>query len=715
MALVPKTRLCASGPSSGKFGMPTLEPRAGRSLQSPDAVPILGVRVKTFPSSKIRNVALVGHGGSGKTTLAEALLFQAGVIPRQGRVEDGNTVCDFDPEEQRRGISVSLSLAPFEHDGHKVNVIDTPGYADFVGDVAAALRAADLALFVVSAVEGVEVQTEIAWKMAEARGLPRAVVVSKLDRERASFRRTLDELKEKFGAGIAPLQLPIGEESGLRGVVELLNDVAVTYDGGPKGAEGPVPDEMEPEEHAVHDALVEGIVVADDELMERYLSEEKIDVAELAKTLASGVASGEVFPVLCVSATKLVGIDRLAKFLVEEAPAPAISDGPTAALVFKTVVDPYVGRVNLFKVLQGSVKPDDVLTNARTAADERLHQISTLRGKEQEAASEVPAGDIAAVAKLADTTTGDVLSAKGASVDVESFDTPPPLLAHAIRPKSKGDEDKLANALHRLQDEDPALHVERNAETHQTLLWGMGETHLSIAVERLARKFGVEVDTEDVKVAYRETVSATAEAEGKYKKQTGGHGQFGVAWLRLEPKERGGGFEFADAIVGGVIPRQFIPAVEKGVVETMEHGGVFGFPVVDVKVTCFDGKHHPVDSSEMSFKMAASLGFKEAMAKASPVLLEPVSELVVVAPETNQGDIMGDLNSKRGRIQGSASIGKGEVEITALVPTSEILRYAIDLRSMTGGRGRFTARHSHYDPVPAHLVDKIKAAAAEES
>lgn len=669
--------------------------------------------MKTFPSSKIRNIALVGHGGSGKTTLAEALLFLAGAAPRQGRVEDGNTVCDFDPEEQRRGISVSLSLAPFEHDDHKINLIDTPGYADFVGDVAAALRAADLALFVVSAVEGVEVQTEIAWKMAEAASVPRAVLVSKLDRERASFRRTLDELKEKFGTGVAPLQLPVGEESSFHGIVELLNDVAVTYGDGPHGTEGEVPDEMEAEEHAVHDALVEGIVVADDDLMERYLADEEIEVAELTKTLASGVASGEVFPVLCASATKLVGIDRLAKFLVDEAPPPKVSDGPAAALVFKTIVDPYVGRVNLFKVLQGSVKTDDVLTNARTGGDERLHQISTLRGKEQESASEVPTGDIAAVAKLSDTTTGDVLAAKGAQVEVAPFDTPPPLIAHAIRPRSKGDEDKLATALHRLQDEDPALRIERNAETHQTLLWGMGETHLSIVMERLARKFGVEVDTEDVKVAYRETVSTAAEAEGKYKKQTGGHGQFGVAWLRLEPKERGEGFEFADEIVGGVIPRQFIPAVEKGVAETMEHGGVFGFPVVDLKVTCFDGKHHPVDSSEMSFKMAASLGFKEAMAKAGPVLLEPISELVVVAPEASQGDIMGDLNSKRGRIQGSASIGNGEVEITALVPTSETLRYAIDLRSMTGGRGRFTMQHSHYDPVPVHLVDKLKAAADE--
>jgi elongation factor G len=666
--------------------------------------------VKTFPTAKIRNVALVGHGGAGKTTLAEALLFAAGATTRMGKVEDGTTVCDFDPEEQRRGISVSLALAPFEHDDHKVNLLDAPGYADFVGDVIAALRVADLALFVVSAVEGVEVQTEIAWKLAEQRNVPRAIFVNKLDRERASFSRTLDELKEKFGAGVAPLQLPIGEEASLTGVVELLNDVAVTYSGSAAGTEGAVPPEMESEEHAVHDALVEGIVVADDDLMERYLGDEEIAVAELAKTLAAGIASGTVFPVLCGSATKLIGVDRLARFLVEEAPAPTVSDGPTAALVFKTIVDPYVGHVNLFKVLQGAVAHDAMLTNARTRNDERMHQLFTMRGKEQDTVTEVAAGDIAAVAKLNDTGTGDVLAVKGADVDVEAFEPPEPLLATAISAKSKGDEDKLANALHRLQEEDPVLRIERNAETHQTVLRGMGETHLSIALEKLSRKFGVEVATDDVRVAYRETIAGSAEAEGKIKKQTGGHGQFAVAWLRVEPRERGAGNEFVDQIVGGVIPKNYLPAVEKGVNEAQESGGALGFPVVDVRVTCFDGKHHPVDSSEMAFKTAAALGLKEALAKANPVLLEPVSELVVVVPEANQGDIMGDLNSKRGRIQGSGSIGNGEVEITATVPTSEILRYAIDLRSMTGGRGRFTARQTHYDPVPAHHVEKIAAA-----
>jgi len=663
-------------------------------------------------TEKIRNVALVGHGGAGKTSLAEALLYVAGAIPRVGRVEDGTTVCDFDPEEHRRKISVSLALAPFEWEDHKINVIDTPGYADFVGDVAAGLRAADLAIFVVSAVEGVEVQTEIAWRLAEARGLPRAIFVNKLDRERASFERTLEQLKERFGAGVAPLELPIGEEAAFRGVVDLLSDEAITYsDNRATGVTGAVPPEMEMKEHAVHDALIEGIVVADDALTERYLNDEKIEIHELEHALATGIAEASVFPVLCGSATKLVGVDRLAHFIAEEGPAPDVGDGSPAVFVFKTIVDPYVGRVNLFKVLQGTVKSDSHLLNGRTVADERLHQLSIMRGKEQEPVTEVAAGDLAAVAKLADTTTGDVLGTRGDALDVEPLTSFEPTLAVAITAKSKGDEDKLANALHRLQNEDPAIRLERNSETHQTLLWGMGETHLGIALERLTRKFGVAVETHDVKVAYRETITGTAEAEGRYKKQTGGHGQFGIAFVRVEPLERGAGLEFVDKIVGGAIPRQFIPAVEKGVIEAMSAGGVHGFPVVDVQVTVFDGKFHAVDSSEMSFKMAGSIGFKEAMAKASPILLEPISEVVVTAPEVNHGDVMGDLHARRGRIQGSSSAGNGEFEIVAFVPTSEVLRYAIDLRSLTAGRGRFVITHSHYDPVPAHLVDKVPAAA----
>ncbi|MDP9403287.1 MAG: elongation factor G [Actinomycetota bacterium] len=680
--------------------------------------------MKSFPPERIRNVALVGHGGAGKTTLAEALLFHAGLISRQGRVEDGSTTTDFDPEEIKRCISLAVALAPLEHDGHKINLLDCPGYADFLPEVEAALSVADLAVFVVSAVEGVEVQTEVLWKLAADLGLPRMVFVNKLDRERASFERTLDQLRSTFGAGIAPLELPIGTEHEFHGIADLLTDTAITYDTG-KAVTGAIPDEMESLEHQVHDNLVEGIVVGDDDLTERYLEGEAISMRELEDALAAGVAAGQVFPVVCGSATKGVAIDRLAQFICEIGPSPLRRGPATAeggetlheipcdpsgqplAYVWKTLADPYVGRVSLFKVLSGTIRPDTVLTNPRTHGDEKLHALFTLRGKEHVALSEVPAGDIAAVAKLANTTTGDTLAPRGTPVRIPPAPAPTPLLSVAIRPKSKGDEDKLMTALHRLQDEDRSLLVRRDDETHQTLLSGMGETHLAIVTERLQRKYGVVVETEDVLVAYRETITTPAEAEGKYKKQTGGHGQFGVAFIRVEPLSRGAGFEFVDQIVGGAIPRQFIPAVEKGIAETMARGGVYGYPVVDAKVTLFDGKYHAVDSSEMSFKMAGSLGFHDAMAKAGPVLLEPVSLLEVTVPAAQQGDVMGDLNARRGRVQGTEPGDDGEQVVVAMVPTSEIQRYAIDLRSLTGGRGRFRAEHDHYDMLPQHLYDKV--------
>ncbi len=680
--------------------------------------------MKSFPPQQIRNVALVGHGGAGKTTLTEALLFCSGAVNRQGRVEDGSTTTDFDPEEVKRQISVSVGLAPVEHDGHKINVLDCPGFADFMTDTEAALRVADLAVFVVSAVEGVEVQTEVLWRLAAELGRPRLVFVNKLDRERASFERTLGQLRELFGAGIAPLELPIGDEHDFRGIADLLTDTAITYEGG-QASTGEIPDEMEDLEHQVHENLVEGIVVGDDDLMERYLDGAVPTVEELEATLAKGVTAAQVFPVLCGSAARNIGIDRLAQFLCHIAPSPSdappvavqagdtiqeIACDPTAeplAYVWKTLADPYVGRISIFKALSGTIRPDTVLTNPRTHADERLHHLFTLRGKEQEQVPEVVAGDIGAVAKLGDTATGDTLAPKGTPVRLPEASAPEPLLSVAIRPRSKGDEDKLMTALHRLQDEDPALVVRRVDETHQTLLGGMGETHLAIVIERLHRKFGVEVETEDVRIAYRETVTKEAEAEGKYKKQTGGHGQFGVASIVLEPLERGTGFEFEDKIVGGAIPRQFIPAVEKGILETMERGGVHGFPIVDVKVTLVDGKFHAVDSSEMSFKMAGSLALHEAMAQAGPVVLEPISLLEVTVPMDHQGDVMGDLNARRGRVQGTDAASSGEQVIVATVPTAELLRYAIDLRSITGGRGRFSARHDHYDLLPQHLYSKL--------
>ncbi len=679
----------------------------------------------TFAPDKIRNVALVGHGGSGKTSLAEALLHAAGATSRIGRVEDGTTVCDSDPEEHRRGFSLSLAVAPFEWKGHKVNLLDTPGYADFVADVHAALRVADLAVFVVSAVEGVEVQTEAIWRLAAELDLPRMVFVNKLDRERASFERTLDQLRDRFGAGVAPLELPIGAEAGFRGVADLLSDTAWYYEDGTV-RHGEVPDDMEALEHQVHDNLVEGIVVGDDAMLERYLEGDVPTFEQLEHTLAVGVDEATVFPVVCGSATARVGVDRLADFLCEIGPSPVDRppvevtagnttvgvapdpDGQPLAFVFKTLADQFVGHVSLFKVLSGVVRSDAHLVNSRTGADERLHSLFSLRGREQRPVGEVVAGDLAAVAKLSSTATGDTLAPKGTPVTVAPVELPEALLAVAVRARTQADDDKLGNALHRLVDEDPALTVARDDEVHQTILRGVGETHLAIALERLERKFGVRVDTEPVRVPYRETITGEATAEGRHKKQSGGHGQFGVCTIRVRPLERGAGFEFSDRIVGGAISRNYIPAVKRGIEDAMASGGVFGHPVVDVHVELVDGKEHSVDSSEMAFRTAGRLAIRAALAEADPVLLEPVSKVVVVAPIAQQGDVMGDLNARRGRVQGTEPVGAGEQAVTALVPESELARYAIDLRSLTGGRGRFSARHDHYDVMPPHLADAAR-------
>jgi elongation factor G len=680
--------------------------------------------VQLFSSEKIRNVALVGHGGSGKTTLAEALLHRAGAISRLGRVEDGSTVCDHDPEEQRRGLSLSLAVAPFEWKGHKVNLVDTPGYADFMGDVAAALRVVDLAVFVVSAVDGVEVQTEAIWREAARLNVPRMVFINKLDRERASFERTLDQLRDRLGAGVAPLELPIGSESGFRGIADLLTDTAHIYEGGVPRTE-PVPNDMEDLERQVHDNLVEGIVVAEDALLERYLEGDIPSIAELEHALTLGIEAASVFPVVCGSATSEIGIDRLADFLVEISPPPAdrptrVTAGDTEVdvpadpggdpltFVFKTIADPFVGQLSLFKVLSGTVRNDDHLVNSRTGADERLHGLFVVRGREHEPIESLAAGDLGGVAKLSGTATGDTLAARGRPVLVAPIEQPPAVLAMAVVPKTQADDDKLATALHRLQEEDPGLVVDRDEETHQTILRGTGETHLAIALEKLERKFGVGVTTEEVRVRYRETITQPADAEGRHKKQSGGHGQFAVAKVRVEPLERGEGFEFVDKIVGGAISRSYIPAVERGVAETMAHGGVNGHPVVDVRVTLLDGKEHSVDSSEMAFRVAGRLAFREAMAQASPVVLEPITRLDVTVPSELLGDVMGDLNSRRGRVQGTQAGDPGEQVIYAVVPESELLRYAIELRSLTGGRGRFVAEHDHYDVVPSHLVEGIR-------
>ena len=672
------------------------------------------------PSSRIHKVALIGHPGVGKTTLAEALLATSGAIPRKGTVEDGTAVCDFEPEELKRHISVSLSVAPFEYADHKINLIDTPGFADFLTEVEVALAVADFAVVVVSAVEGVEVQTEVVWRLAEELELPRFIFINKLDHERADFERTLEDLRSSFGSGVAPLELPIGAESSFVGVADLLADEAILYEHGERRS-APIPEEMADLEHRVRDNLVEGIVVADDSMMERYLDGDTPSAEELEATLALGIATSTVFPVLCGSASKDIAIDRLAAFICEvgghhtahahagdqELEISLRSDGEPLARVFKTIIDPFVGRISLLEVLSGTLRPDTVLVNTRTRAEERLHLLQSMLGKTTSPQSDAPAGDIVAVAKLNDVRTGDTLAPKGSPVVISPIEISEPKLSIAIVPKTLGDEDRLMTGLHRLQEEDPALVVRRDDETHQTVLSGLGETHLAVVAERLARKFNVEIDTTEVKTPYRETISLAAEAEGRHKKQTGGHGQYGVAHLRIEPLERGRGFEFVDAIVGGAIPRQFIPAVEKGVQRAMGQGGVFGFPVVDVRVTCDDGKFHPVDSSEASFEAAGALAFHEALRLAEPVALEPVSRVEVAVPARHLGDVLGDINSRRARVLTTDTNERGEQLIVALVPTSELARYAIDLRGLSAGHGRFRAEHDHYDVLPAHLLDRL--------
>jgi elongation factor G len=684
--------------------------------------------------TNIRNVVLVGHHGAGKTTLAEALLAATGAIPRQGSVERGTTVCDFEPEEVARHLSVSLAIAPFSLDDVKVNLLDAPGYADFAADMHTAMAVSDLAVVVVSATDGVQAQTEDAWRAAAAAGLPRVIVVNKLDRERADFDRVLAEVRAAFGAGVAPVELPIGAEAGFRGVIDLLDDRATLYDlgSGPPvaGTEGPVPEDLAVTEHEVHEQLVEGIVVGDDDLMARYLEGEAISRQELEDTLAGGVAAGTVFPVLCCSGATGVGVDRLARLLVELCPSPVERppltvlagdttvevqcdpDAQPLVVVCKTQTDQHAGRISLCKVVSGTLRPDAVLFNPRTRTDERLHVLESMRGREATVVEEVVAGDFVAVPRLTATGTGDTLAPKGTPVTAVLPAAEPPALSVAVRPASRADDDKLMSALQRLCEEDGSLQVSRVDETHQTVLGVSGEVHLAVTLERLGRKFGVAVEREDLLVPYRETVSKPAAAEGRHKKQSGGHGQFGVCHLRVDPLTRGEGFAFHDEVVGGAIPRQYIPAVEKGVQEAMAQGGVFGYPVVDVAVTVDDGKFHSVDSSEMSFKMAAILGFRQALAEAGPVLLEPVSRVEVTVPAELQGDVLGDLHARRARIQGTDTAADGQQVLVALVPTAELARYATDLRAITGGRGRFRTEHDHYDVVPEHLVSGLSRAGA---
>ncbi|HEY7660211.1 MAG TPA: elongation factor G [Actinomycetota bacterium] len=689
--------------------------------------------MKTYDATDIRNVLLVGHGGSGKTTLLEAMVFASGASTRMGKVEDGNTVSDFEAEETKKGISVSLAMAPIEWNGVKINVLDAPGYADFIGDVRSAIKAVDAVLLVVSAVDGVEVQTEVAWELAVEAGLPRAILINKLDRERASFERTLEQLVAAFGTQVAPLELPLGEEHDFEGVLDLLDRKAYRYGSEPTATQGEWPDDMSGKADPYREKLMEAVAESDDTLIEKYLEEGELSEDEVLHGVKSGFASATIAPVLCAAAARPIGVDRVLQFVAEEFPSP-VDRGPVAvttkggeeqeracdpaqpltAYVFKTVSDPYVGHITMFRVFSGKVRPDAAIFNASKGTEERIGQLFALRGKEHDTLSEVPAGDIGAVAKLSHTTTGDTFSTKDDPVVVPPATMPEPLLAFAITPKTKGDEDKLSTALSRLREEDPTLRIERSDETHETVMYGMGEAHLDVQIERMRRKFGVDVSTSPAKIAYRETIRSAGKGLGRHVKQTGGHGQYAVCNIEVEPLPRGEGFEYVDKIFGGAIPNQFIGSVEKGIVKTMSQGVMSGNPMVDIRCTLVDGKFHSVDSSDMAFQLAGSLALKDAAASAGVVLLEPIVEVEVVVPESHTGDIMGDLNSKRAKIQGMESAGAGKQRVKALVPQAEVARYSIDLRSMTGGRAAFTMRFSHYEEVPSHLADKIIAEAQRE-
>jgi elongation factor G len=682
--------------------------------------------VKSYPTENIRNIVLVGHGGSGKTSLAEALLFRSGATTRMGKINEGNTVCDFDEEEIRKGISISTALAPVEWDGHKINILDAPGYADFVGEMRAAMRVADLAVFVISAVEGVEVQTQVAWLYAQELNLPRIIFVNKLDRENASFRRTLDQLRELFGMGVAPLSLPLGREHDFKGLISVIDVGAVSYDAGGKVTEEAIPSDRQARVDEVRTSLLDSVAETNDELLERYLESGEIERSEVIHALHDGLAQASVFPVLVGAATKLIGVDRLMDAIVAAGPSPldrppvesaggeareSKPDAPLSALIFKTMTDPYVGRVSFFRVYSGVLKGETSLHNASRNVDERVGHVFTMRGKTQEALSEIVAGDIGAVAKLNHSVTGDTLADKSAPIVLPGIEPPEPLLPKAIEPKTKGDEDKLMIGLQKIIEEDPSLRLARSDETHQTILWGMGDAHLDAALERLKRKSGVEVAEVPFKVPYRSTFRGKAEALGRHVKQSGGHGQYGVCNVRVEPLPRGEGFVFDNKIFGGAIPSQFVGSVEKGVHAAMESGAGTGFPMIDVRVELYDGKFHTVDSSDMAFQLAGSAAMKDAIEKAGLTLLEPVWTLEVMVPEEFTGDIMGDLQKRRGIPEGIETLGGGRQIVKAKVPFAEVTHYATDLRSVTGGKGTFSWEFSHYQEMPHDVAQKVLDAA----
>lgn len=684
--------------------------------------------MKVYDAASIRTVAVVGHGGCGKTQLVSALLFAAGAVNRLGRVDDGTTVTDYDPEEIARKHTLSTTLACAEWRKTKINILDTPGVANFFADARAALRVADAALVVVDAVSGPAVQTEKAWAAAEELGLPRLVALSRFDRDRASLERTIVALRKSCHPHVYPVHLPINEGDACTGIVDVVGMKAFTapVDGGP-AVEGPIPEPLVKEAQAARVALVEAVAESDEALMEKFFEAGTLSDHDVITGLQRAVAAGTIFPAICTAALRNIGIDAALNAIVSWLPSaadrpfaaldaggaaisrPVSETAPAAAFVWKTVADQFAGRITLFKVYQGVLTADSTVRNATRGSDERLGSLMLLQGKTQVAVPEVRAGDIGAVAKLKDTRTSDTLADARAGLTFAPIAWPEPVLAYAIEPKSRGDEDKISTSMHRLEEEDGSIHYQRDPNTNELLLAGQGQLHIEVTVAKLKRRFGVEVNLKPPRIPYRETITAAVEAHGRHKKQTGGHGQFGDCKVRFEPLPRGGGFQFVDEIFGGSIPRQFIPAVEKGLAESRLRGVLAGYPVVDFKAVLVDGAYHDVDSNELSFKTAGSLAFRDGMARAHPTLLEPVMHVEVYAPSDYAGDLMGDLNGRRGRIAGMDTRGATTV-IKAQVPMAEMLTYEQHLTSVTGGRGSYHMEYSHYETVPSHEQTKIVSA-----
>ena len=684
-----------------------------------------------YVTEDLRNVGFFGHGSAGKTTLAEAVLYTAKVIDRMGRVENGNTVSDFEPEEIKRGISLSLSILPLEWKNKKINLVDTPGYADFISEMRSAIRAIDSMLIVIDAISGIQVQTERAWSMAEEEKLPVAFVINKLDRENSDFFENVNIVQERFGNKALPIFIPIGKEDNFKGIVDLLEGKAYIYnDEKGEPVESEIPSELLSDYEKYRQALIEAIIEFDDELLQRYLEGESIEKELIIKTLKDAFKNREIYPIFPVSSFKNVGVSKLLDSIIsffpnpkERAPIPIIDlktnemkslsigeNDNLIAFVFKTSADPFVGKISFVRVFSGVLKPDSVLFNTTKGVQEKIAGVYYQRGKSQEPATEIVAGDIGVVTKLKETSTNDTLSDKENSIKIVPVEFPEPVFAVAVIPKSRADEDRMSSAIAKSLEEDPTLRVQRSLETNETLIYGLGDSHLEVVVERMQRKFGVNVTLGTPQVAYRETIRASTKAEGKVKKQTGGRGQYGHVWLELEPLPRGAGFEFVDKIVGGVVPKNYIPAVEKGVREAMEKGVLAGFPIVDVRVTLFDGSYHEVDSSDMAFKIAASKAFKKGFLDARPVLLEPIMEVEITAPDAYTGDIISDLNGRRGKVTQIESLGKLQV-VKALVPLAEMLRYSSTLKSITQGRGSYSMKFSHYEEMPAKIQEEIIAKA----